>query len=102
MLKKSLIIVGIIAAVSMVSACSGTDTLSQRNWGKSYETAKYNQMLNPDADKTLKPVDSLDGQAAENDLQRYRDGFKAKEQNQTTFNFNLKVKPVFMDKRLIL
>ena len=90
MLKKSLIIVGIIAAVSMVSACSGTDTLSQRNWGKSYETAKYNQMLNPDADKTLNPVDSLDGQAAENDLQRYRDGFKAKEQNQTTFNFNLK------------
>ena len=90
MLKKSLIIVGIIVAVSMVSACSGTDTLSQRNWGKSYETAKYNQMLNPDADKTLKPVDSLDGQAAENNLQRYRNGFKAKEQNQTTFNFNLK------------
>ena len=90
MLKRSLIIVGIIAVVGMVSACSGTDTLSQRNWGKSYETAAYNQMLNPDADKTLKPVDSLDGQAAENNLQRYRNGFKAKEQNQTTFNFNLK------------
>ena len=90
MLKKSLIIVGIIAAVSMVSACSGTDTLSQRNWGKSYETATYNQMLNPDADKTLNPVESLDGQAAEKDLQRYRDSFKAKEQKQTTFNFNLK------------
>ena len=90
MLKRSLIIVGIIAAISFISACSGTDTLSQRNWGKSYETAAYNQMLNPDADKTLNPVDSLDGQAAENDLQRYRDGFKAKEQKQTTFNFNLK------------
>jgi len=90
MLKKSLIIVGIIAAVSMVSACSGTDTLSQQNWGKSHETAAYNQMLNPDADKNLQPVDSLDGQSAENDLQRYRDGFKAKEQKQTTFNFNLK------------
>ena len=90
MLKKSLIIIGIIALVSMVSACSGTETLSQQNWGKSYETAAYNQMLNPDADKTLNPVDSLDGQAAENNLQKYRDGFKAKEQNQTTFNFNIK------------
>ena len=90
MLKKSLIIIGITAVVSMVSACSGTETLSQQIWGKSYETAVYNQMVNPDADKTLNPVDSLDGQAAENNLQRYRDGFKAKEQNQTTFNFNLK------------
>jgi hypothetical protein len=90
MLKKSLIIIGITAVVSMVSACSGTETLSQQNWGKSYETAVYNQMVNPDADKTLNPVDSLDGQAAENNLQRYRSGFKAEEQNQTTFNFNLK------------
>jgi len=90
MLKKSLIIIGIIVAVSMVSACSGTDTLSQRNWGKSYETAKYNQILNPDADKTLNPVESLDGQAAENDLQRYRDGFKAKEEKQPVNLINLK------------
>jgi len=79
MLKKSLIIVGIIAAVSFISACSGTDTLSQRNWGKSYETAAYNQMLNPDADKTLKPVDSLDGQAAKNVHKKYQESFKKEE-----------------------
>jgi hypothetical protein len=90
MLKKSLIIVGIISTVSMVSACSGTDTLSQRNWGKSYETAAYNQILNPDADKTVNPVDSLDGQAAENDLKRYRDGFKEKKVEQPVNLINLK------------
>ena len=90
MLKKSLIIFGIIVAVSMVSACSGTDTLLQRNFGKSLETAAYNQTLNPDADKTLKPVDSLDGQAAENGHQKYQDGFKVKEKKQPTINFNLK------------
>ena len=89
MLKKSLMIIGITAVVSMVSACSGTETLSQQNWGKSYETAVYSQMINPDADKTLKPVDSLDGQTAENNMQKYRDGFKVKEQQQTTFNFNI-------------
>jgi len=90
MLKKSLIIVGIIATVLMVSACSGTETLLQRNWGKSYETATYNQILNPDADKNLKPVDSLDGQAAENDLQRYRDIFKEKKAEQPVNLINLK------------
>ena len=90
MLKKSLIIVGIIAAVSLVSACSGPDTLLEKNWGKSYESVAYNQTLNPDADKTLKPVDSLDGQSAENDLQRYRDGFKAKEAAQPVNLINLK------------
>ena len=78
MLKRSLIIFGIIAAVLFISACSGTDTLSQRNWGKSYETAAYNQMLNPDADKNLKPVDSLDSQAAKNTHKKYRDSFTTK------------------------
>lgn len=90
MLKKSLIIIGMLTALSMVSACSGTDTLSQRNWGKSYETAAYNQMLNPDADKTLNPVETLDGQAAENDLARYRESFKVKEEKQPVNLINLK------------
>jgi len=90
MFKKGLIIVGIITAVSMVSACSGTDTLSQRNWGKSYETATYNQMLNPDADKKLSSVDALDGQAAENNMKRYQDDFKAKEVKQPVNLINLK------------
>ena len=89
MLKKSLIIIGILAGIFVVSACSGP-TLSQRNWGKSYETATYNQMLNPQADKNLKPVNSLDGQAAENDMQRYRDSFKEKKETQPVNLINLK------------
>lgn len=83
MFKKSLIIVGITAAVSIMFACSGPDTLSQRNWGKSYETAVYSQTLNPDADKTLKSVDDLDGEAAKNNMQKYQDGFKTEESLQT-------------------
>ena len=90
MLKKGLIIIGITAAVLVAVACGGTETLSERNWGKSYETAKYQQMLNPDAGKTLKSVESLDGQAAENDMQRYRDGFKEKKEAQPVNLINLK------------
>ncbi|MBW2491615.1 MAG: hypothetical protein JRE65_10760 [Deltaproteobacteria bacterium] len=90
MIKNSLIIIGIIVAVLLVTACSGTETLSQRNWGKSYETAVYNQMINPDANKSLNPVDSLDGQASENNMQKYRDGFKIKEDKQPINLINLK------------
>ena len=90
MLKKCLIIIGITAAITIVSACSGTKTLSERNWGRSYETATYNQILNPGADKNLKPIDSLDGQAAENDMQRYRDSFKEKKEAQPVNLINLK------------
>jgi len=90
MIKNSLIIIGIIVAVLLVMACSGTETLSQRNWGKSYETAVYNQMINPDANKSLNPVDSLDGQASENNMQKYRDGFKIKEDKQPINLINLK------------
>ena len=90
MINKSLIIIGIIVAVLLVMACSGTETLSQRNWGKSYETAVYNQMINPDANKSLNPVDSLDGQASENNMQKYRDGFKIKEDKQPINLINLK------------
>ena len=90
MLKKSLIIIGIIAGIFVASACSGPETLSQRNWGKSYETAAYNQMLNPDADKTQKATGGMDGQAAMNTVKTYRDSFKVKQQNQTGNVINLK------------
>ena len=83
MFNKSLIIFGIIAAVSLVSACSGPETLLQQNWGKSHETAVYSQTLNPDADQTLKSVDDLSGEAAENNMQKYRDDFKTKKEVQT-------------------
>ena len=90
MLKKGLIIIGITAAISLASACSGPETLSQRNWGKSYETAAYNQMLNPDADKTKKSVGAMDGQAAMNTVKTYQDSFKAKQQKQSTYSINSK------------
>jgi hypothetical protein len=41
------------------------------NWGRSFEAAKFNQMLNPDADKNLEPVEGLDGKAAEGAIENY-------------------------------
>ncbi len=59
------------------------ETLSDQNWGRSYQTAKYNQILDPDAAKNLKPVEGLSGVAAENSVEKYGDSFKEKSTQET-------------------
>ncbi len=81
----------IFAAVGLVIFCLGCsqnttlhkNTELDNNWGRSYETAKYRQILNPDASKNLEPVVDLDGQAAEANVQKYRDTFKEKRRQET-------------------
>jgi hypothetical protein len=74
-------IIKIFAAVGLVIFCLGCvqkSTQLEDNWGKSLETAKYRQMLNPDADKNLAPAVELDGKAAESVVEKYRGTFKEK------------------------
>ena len=61
MLNRCLTLTGLIVALVMFPNCGGKplvqkDTMLERNWGRSYESAKHNQMLNPEAGKNLKPV----------------------------------------------
>ena len=42
------------------------ETALDQNWGRSVETAKFNQILNPEAGKNLNPVEGLSGPAAGN------------------------------------
>jgi len=44
------------------------------NWGRSYESAKYRQILNPKPAGT-KPVENLDGQASTKVMEEYRGSF---------------------------
>jgi hypothetical protein len=81
MFKRHFLIMGIFSGMLFISSCIGTtpyseDSLTNRNWGRSYETAIYNQMLNPDAAKNLDPVSGLDGSASENNVEKYQDSFK--------------------------
>ena len=67
MLNRCLTLTGLIVALVMFPSCGGKpivqkDTMLERNWGRSYESAKYNQMLNPDAGKNLESVVGTDGQ----------------------------------------
>ena len=86
MVGRCLKILAILGWVIFFVGCSQMqkETLLDKNWGRSYETAKYNQILNPDASKNLKPAADLDGQAANNNVEKYRDSFKEKGSQETT------------------
>jgi hypothetical protein len=84
MFKRHFLILGIFSGMLFISSCAGRtpyseDSLTNRNWGRSHETAIYNQMLNPDAAKNLEPVSGLDGSAAQNNVGKYKESFKQTE-----------------------
>ena len=85
MVGKYLKIFIIFGWVIFFAGCSQMreETLSDRNWGRSYEAAKYNQILNPDASKNLDPAEGLDGQAADANSEKYRNSFKEKRGRET-------------------
>ncbi len=68
----------LIAAVSVTFlvtvGCAHYGAL-EGDYGKSYNMAKYNQILNPGASKNLEPVAGLNGKAAEAAMKKYTDSF---------------------------
>ena len=60
------------------------ETLLDKNWGRSYETSKYNQIANPDAGKTIMPAEGFNGNASNNTVERYQQSFKEKKDTEVT------------------
>jgi hypothetical protein len=61
---KNIVIIAMGATIAVwVFGCA--PSALDNNWGRSYESAKYNQILNPEAGKNLDPVEGLEGPAAE-------------------------------------
>ena len=57
--------------------------------GRAYETARFNQIINPDAVVTAMPVEGIDGQAGDLTYKKYQDSFKEKPPETPVFNLNL-------------
>jgi hypothetical protein len=72
-----------------ISGCRGgnisfqDETALEKNWGRSHELQKYNQIVNPDAGKTVEPSPDLDGVAADNAVEKYRDSFTSGKKQET-------------------
>lgn len=83
MLKGNIALIVVMAVFSsMLWGCAGNLPESQRmdilekNWGKSFESAKNNQILNPDAGKNEEPVVGINGEAAEYGVNKNKKSFK--------------------------
>lgn len=87
MLPRCLILIGIISIMPVVIGCSGPpieeDGLLERNWGRSLETMRYMQMVDPEAGKNPYPVFGLNGTASENNVNKYQESFKDQQQEQS-------------------
>jgi len=88
MVKRYGILLVVIAAMAVFPGCvCGKGNLAE-NWGRSFEVAKYNQTLNPEAGKNLEPVEGLNGWAADAVMAGYQDSFKGKKGTESV-NLNL-------------
>ena len=89
MIKKTIALTMACAMLALFAGCSSSgpvyeETLLDKNWGRSVETAKYNQILNPEAGKDLAPVEGLSGKAADNSVQKYENSFKKETKQEST------------------
>ena len=96
MLRGNIILIVVLAVFSITLwGCAGNLPEAQRvdylemNWGKSFESAKNNQILNPEAGKSLEPVVGLDGQAAEHGVNKYKKSFEKEVEVKTTTTFEI-------------
>ena len=96
MLKGNFTLIVLLTVLSLTLwGCAGNLPQGKRgdildmNLGKSLETAKNNQILNPDASENLDPVLGLDGQAAEYTVNKYKKSFEKDVPIETTTTFDI-------------
>jgi hypothetical protein len=77
MYKKYVVIVGLIVCAVWLSGCASSRL--EMDYGTSNKLSKMNQILNPDAEKNLAPVEGLDGQAAQAAVDKYKKSFEKTE-----------------------
>lgn len=63
-----------VLVIIFTAGCAHYGALED-DFGKSFKTAKYGQILNPGASKNLAPVTGLNGKATEAVMQKYIDSF---------------------------
>jgi len=72
-MKKNIIITA-IASMLLIAGCGMTRL--ERDYGTSYRLARFNQTLDPEAEKNLKPVTGMSGPASQLVIERYYKDFE--------------------------
>ena len=77
-MKTILVMVGAIVCVLSVVACQTRPTRLSPEFGSSVRMAVENQILNPNAPRSLDQVEGMDGKASLKILEQYHKSFEGK------------------------
>lgn len=92
-MKKMMMIIGITIVFPVLFGCNSYKTqrelVMDKNWGRSYETARFNQTENPDAGETLIEDQGIDGTVAGYNHSKYKKAFQKSESPSQVFNINV-------------
>ena len=75
---KPIVIACLLSMVLLAIGCSIQETELDRNWGRSFEAQKFNQIINPDAGQNTEPMIGVDGKIADRNVLNYQKGKKKK------------------------
>jgi uncharacterized lipoprotein NlpE involved in copper resistance len=82
MMRKKYYVTAVLIVLITVG-CNNYGAL-KKDYGNSYDAAKYGQTLNPGASKNLQPATGLPGKAAESTMKKYTDSFASSGQASQT------------------
>ena len=74
MIRRCLLLAAWIALLFLFMSC--TASRLETDFGTSSRLLKINQIHNPEAEKNIEPVYGLDGEAAQANTEKYREGFE--------------------------
>ncbi len=86
---RVLMLVVIFAATLIAGGCAMEKSRLERDYGTSHELQKYNQTANPEAEKNQAPVTGMNGQAAQNAVEKYQKEFEKPSQASTSYQINI-------------
>ena len=76
MTRRFHILIGLVAIFLISAGCANIPTRLEMDYGTSFKLSKFNQTLNPEAEKNLEPVTGFDGGAAQKTIEKYEKGFE--------------------------
>ena len=88
-MPKLIQIIALLLASFAIVGCANKPTYLDQHFGEAVNSAKAQQIINPDAPQTLYPVGGIDGQAANASIDRYHRSFTQPPANANVFSIGI-------------
>ncbi|MDT8380435.1 MAG: hypothetical protein RQ739_16250 [Desulfotignum sp.] len=89
-MNTRMITAALLTGTLLLCACANPRYVQLDNdRGRSYEIARFNMIIDPEAGLSAMPMEGIDGQAGEKTYKKYQAGFTEKAPETKIFNLNL-------------